>query len=58
MLWRDENESLPDYLDNKVFANAKSSTLTASNEDISGFSAFLDRYKKALLLERLATEAV
>ena len=56
MLWHEEGESLPDYLDNKVFADAKSSTLTASASDIEGFSEFLVRYQKALPLERLATE--
>ena len=56
MLWHEEGESLPDYLYNKVFAGVKSSTLTATQEDIDGFNAFLARYQKALPLERLATE--
>ena len=56
MLWHDEGESLPDYLDNKVFADAQSSTITATQEDINGFNAFLAQYRKALPLERLATE--
>jgi hypothetical protein len=30
----------------------------ASEEDIAGFSAFLERYKKALPVERTATEVV
>ena len=56
MLWHEEGESLPDYLDNKVFADAQSSTITATQEDINGFNAFLAQYRKALPLERLATE--
>ena len=56
MLWKDEGESLADYLDNKVFADAKSTTLMADPEDVSGFFAFLARYKKALPVERSATE--
>ena len=56
MLRREEGETLEDYLDNKVFANAKSSTLTATDEDIAGFNAFLACYRKAFPLERLATE--
>ncbi len=56
MLWKDPGESLPDYLDDKVFAEAKSSTLMADAADIEGFTAFLARYKKALPLERTATE--
>ena len=58
MLWRDEGESLPDYLDDKVFADAKSATLMAGDEDVAGFNAFLARYKKALPLERRATEVL
>ncbi|MBQ7437538.1 MAG: FGGY-family carbohydrate kinase [Oscillospiraceae bacterium] len=56
MLWHEEGESLPDYLDNKVFADAQSSTVSATQEDIDGFNAFLAQYRKALPLERLATE--
>ena len=56
MLWKDEGESLPDYLDSKVFAETRSSTLMADAADIEGFDAFLARYKQALSLERTATE--
>ena len=58
MLWKDEGETLEDYLDNKVFADAKSTTVMASDADIAGFSVFLARYKKALPVERTATEVV
>ena len=58
MLWHEEGESLPDYLDNKVFADAQSSTITATQQDIDGFNAFLAQYRKALPLERLATEVL
>ena len=58
MLWHEEGETLEDYLDNKVFAGARSSTVMADSETAEGFSAYLERYKKALSLERLATELV
>ena len=58
MLWKDEGESLPDYLDDKVFADAKATTLMADAADVEGFNAFLARYKKALPLERKATEVL
>ncbi len=58
MLWKDEGETLPDYLDNKVFADAKSVTLMADRKDVEGFAAFLARYRKALPLERTATEVL
>ena len=58
MLWKDEGETLEDYLDSKVFADAKSTTLMAEASDIAGFSIFLSRYKKALPMERCATEVL
>ena len=58
MLWKDEGETLADYLDNKVFAAAKSTTLMAEPGDVAGFSAFLTRYKKALPMEKCATEVL
>ena len=58
MLWKDEGETLADYLDNKVFAAAKSVTLMAEPGDVAGFSAFLTRYKKALPMEKCATEVL
>ena len=56
MIWKDEGETLPDYLDNKVFAGARSSTLMADESDVDGFNAFLAAYKKALPVEKAATE--
>ena len=58
MLWGGEGETLEDYLDNKVFASAKSSTLMADASDIDGFNAFLARYKKALPMEKAAIEVL
>ena len=58
MLWRDEGEALEDYLDTKVFAEAKSSALMAEPDEVAGFDAFLARYKAVLPLERLATEVI
>ena len=58
MLWREEGESLPDYLDGKVFAAAKASTLMADEADAAGFNRFLERYKAALPVERCAVESM
>ena len=58
MLWKDADESLPDYLDNRVFAAAKSSTLMADERDVEGFDVFLGRYRKALAVERAAVEVL
>ena len=56
MIWKKDGESLADYLDNRVFADAKSVTLSADKADVKGFEAFLDSYKAAFPVERLATE--
>lgn len=58
MLWHSKGESLEDYLDNKVFANAKAITLMADEADIEGFSQFLSRYERAFELERMAVKIV
>ena len=55
---RDEGESLPDYLDNKVFANASCSTVMADADEIEGFASFLGSYIKALPMEKVATEVL
>lgn len=58
MLFKDEGETLEDYLDNRVFKDAKSTQIMASEEDIEGFNRYLERYKKAFVLERKAVEVV
>ena len=57
-IWREEGESLEDYLDKKVFAAAKCSTLMASPEGVAGFTAFLQRYERALPVEKAAIGTV
>ncbi len=58
MLWKEPGETLEDYLDNKVFAGASSSTLLADERDIAGFNAFLERYRRAFPVERAAAELI
>ena len=58
MLWKDDGETLEDYLDNKVFADAASSTLMADEIEIAGFDAFLTRYKNAFDVERTAVKTL
>lgn len=58
MLWKDEGESLEDYLDNKVFRDAKSSTLVADKNDIDGFNRFLERYVSAFEVEKTAVKVM
>ena len=58
MLNKEEGETLPDYLDNKVFADAECSTIMADSADVEGFAKFLASYVKALPVEKTATEVL
>ncbi|MBR1757234.1 MAG: FGGY-family carbohydrate kinase [Lachnospiraceae bacterium] len=56
MLWKEEGESLPDYLDQKVFAGATCETLMAKEADVEGFNRFLAGYQKAFGVEKEAVK--
>ena len=58
MLRKQADEALEDYLADKVFVNAKSSTVMADKADIDGFAAFLATYQRALPMENAAIEAM
>jgi len=51
---RAEEESLPDYLDQKVFAGQTGTTIAPVPEDVAGFDAFIEQYKSALSAEKAA----
>ncbi len=53
MLWK-EDETLEDYLDNKVFHGCKSVTVTADQKEVDGFNKFISDYKSCLNVEREA----
>lgn len=54
MINRNDEESLPDYLNRCVFSGETGSTINPDPEDVSGFEKFMDSYKKALLVEEAA----
>ncbi|MCL2221603.1 MAG: FGGY-family carbohydrate kinase [Oscillospiraceae bacterium] len=49
-------ESLEDFLDNKIFADAALSTITPDPSDAEGFNKYLETYKAALKIERTAVD--
>lgn len=49
---------LEDYLADKVFVNAKSSTIMAGKADIDGFAVFLATNQMALPMEKAAIETM
>ncbi len=58
MRWRDPGMTLPEYLNKRVFAQAKSVTLMADASDVSGFEVFLSRYRRALPVHAAAVNAL
>ena len=53
---KEPGQSLADYLDERVFAEAVVTTLMADETDAAGFDRFLAQYKKALSVEKCASE--
>ena len=58
LLWRSPGESLEDYLDEKVFREAKAVTVMADAEEIAGFDRFAARFRAAFPVEKAAVETV
>ena len=51
-------QTLEDYLDQQIFAGQKVETITPDPEDVAGFQAFMEQYKKGLPAERAAVDAL
>ncbi|WP_176584429.1 xylulokinase [Priestia megaterium] len=56
MLYKSENESLEDFLDDKVFKEVTAQEIYPDELDVKGFEAFIKRYKKGLVIEKAAAE--
>jgi sugar (pentulose or hexulose) kinase len=58
MLHKEQDEPLEAYLAQKVFAGEKGTTIAPDKSDVDGFAAFMERYKKGLVIERTAVDAL
>ena len=58
MIKKEPGETLPDFLDSKIFASASSVTLMADEEEVQGFNAFLSKYKSAFGTELAAVQGL
>ncbi len=58
MLNKEQGESLETYLSNEVFAGESATTIDPAPADVAGFMAFIERYKKGLVIERAAVDAL
>ncbi|MGN0968663.1 MAG: ATPase, partial [Oscillospiraceae bacterium] len=55
---RAPGEALEDYLNSRVFAHVSGRTVEPDAGDAAGFSAWLERYKALLDVERRAVEVL
>ncbi len=58
MLNKADSETLEAYLVDKVFASENSLTVQPDANDVAGFTSFMSRYKKGLVIERAAVEGL
>jgi sugar (pentulose or hexulose) kinase len=58
MLHKADHEPLEDYLSRRVFANENGSTIAPDSRDVEGFTAFMERYNKGLVIERAAVDGL
>jgi sugar (pentulose or hexulose) kinase len=58
MLHKAANEPLEGYLATRVFVREACTTLAPDQADVAGFTAFMERYKKGLVIERAAVDGL
>ncbi len=58
MLHKEADEPLEAYLAHKVFAGENGTTIAPDPADVAGFTAFMERYKRGLVIERTAVDAL
>ena len=54
MLYREEGQSLGDYLNKRVFADMTVETMEPDGADVAGFDAFVAQYQASMEVERAA----
>ena len=58
MVNKEDNETLEDFLNNKVFADSKGDVMEPVAEDVAGFEEYMKLYVSALEAERKAVETI
>ena len=58
MVNKEDNETLEDFLNNKVFADSKGDVMEPVAEDVAGFEEYMKVYVSALEAERKAVETI
>ncbi|MGN0166590.1 MAG: xylulokinase [Acetatifactor sp.] len=58
MTEKEADETLPDYLTNRIFAGQTGTTIEPRPEDVAGFDAFVEKYRSTLPAEKAAVEGM
>ena len=58
LLHKNENETLDDYLSEKVFVNMTGTRMEPDKRDVEGFESFMKLYKAGLAIERAAVDVL
>ncbi len=58
MLEREEEESLEEYLNQRVFSSGETAVINPNPEDVQGFEEFMKNYRAGLAVEHAAVEAL
>lgn len=58
MLHNEKDKPLEIYLSNKVFKGENGTMIAPDQEDVDGFTLFMERYKKGLIIERTAVNVL
>ena len=58
MTEKEPQETLPDYLSEKIFAGQTGTTVAPKPEDVAGFDAYVEKYKSTLPAEKAAVEGL
>jgi sugar (pentulose or hexulose) kinase len=58
MLHQAKQQPLETYLSTQVFAGEQGTTIAPNPADVAGFAAFMERYKKGLVIERSAVDVL
>lgn len=58
LLTKKLDETLDEYLSNRVFANETGTRMEPDKEDVEGFEEYMKRYRKGLSIERAAIEGL
>jgi len=58
MVNREDNQSLEDFLEKKVFAGKQGNSEVPDPVDVAGFNEFMKRYIRGLAIERTAVDNI